>query len=438
MARRCILHVGLPKTGSTALQASLHRAAPDLLARHGIGYATAFENHSVIGEITGRSSDTSLAVRRRLRHRIWDDDAFRNYMQDSFAAQFDRSGAAVEVISGEGLGQGYTGPEVARLAEFLGRWFDDIQVCAYVRPPLEHFNSHAQQVLKRGMTFDAIRAEVAAFMADEIPPEDRCVVARPMEGLTPYLEAFGAVTLRDARRAALTGGDVVADFCVTFLGQPAAALGVESLSVNESVNATAARMLDAVNRQVPASIDGYPNPLRARGLLGQLRALPGPARFIMPGIDWAGLRAATRPQVDWMAEVSGGAVDFTDEPLPEAGPDTGADPDLDQIARLLNDALLEAQVVKARMRIQAASYRIEASDTPLPDAAEVIRRSAPFLSDSREKLRAARTLLQGGYSEDAEILCNEIANSAPEAAERGAALDLLHKVHKRFAIAAKS
>lgn len=440
MARRCILHVGMPKTGSSALQASLHRAAPHLLTLHGIGFATEFENHSVIGEVIGQSSDAAQSVRRRMKYRVWDDAAFKRHVHDSFAAHFDRSGAALEIISGEGLGQGYKTADVARLAEFLGRWFDDIQVCAYVRPPLAHFNSRAQQVLKRGMTFDNIRAEVEAFKAGAIPADDSCVVPRAREGLSPYMDVFGAdaVTLRDARREVLIGGDVIEDFTTVMLERSPEELGMERISVNESLNATAARMLDAVNRQVPAWIDGYPNPDRARGLLGQLRELPGTEAFVMPGIDWADLQAAVGHQIDWVAEVTDGQIDHFDEPLPVPGDDLAPDPDVDAIARLLNDSLLEAQVVKARMRIQAATFKLEASDSPLPAEADVIRRSALFLSDAQEKLRAARKLMRAGYLAEADALCSEIAHTAPDPAHRGAGYDLLHQVHNRFAIAAKS
>ena len=264
---------------------------------HGVGYCPDYLNHGTLTEYTDPTPDPENYTRKRYRVLAATADAFASKVRDNFERHFETGKSQIEVVSGEGFGQRQSVASVQKLKGFLSPHFDDIRIVAYVRPFMAWLNSRGQQKLKTGSTFQEIRNSTERFIAGKEPDEaERLYSMNPVleRWFTPYLEVFGreAMTIRNAERSALVGGDIVEDFTTTFLGKSPAQLGLEVANENESLSRSAAYLLEAINRHVPALIDGRPNPARASGLVSLMKAYPFDAKFVIPGVRWVEYKQA--------------------------------------------------------------------------------------------------------------------------------------------------
>lgn len=125
-----VLHIGLPKTGTSALQASCH-AARDELARQGVSYVSRGPNPLSAARFAARGGDPAGAAARRWR-RLSED--------------FRSSTARCTLLSSEGLSGG-TPDRIDFIAEELGT---DATVVVTLRPVADLLPSSWQQGVRRG------------------------------------------------------------------------------------------------------------------------------------------------------------------------------------------------------------------------------------------------------------------------------------------------
>jgi hypothetical protein len=202
---RLILHIGMPKAGSTALQAALAATRREL-RKGGILYPRGTFNHNFL--IAGMVAPDQFGRVFR-QHYTGDGDA----VQSDFAAFWrnivdavERLRPSVVVMSAESLfgGLARAGSEPLRhLFAPLGR---QVEIVCYVRPPSEYYLSRVQQQLKASWAIDpvrpvAYRRSLAAAMA----ASDRLHVI-------PY------------NRSQFAQGDIVADFADRFVPEAKAEL----------------------------------------------------------------------------------------------------------------------------------------------------------------------------------------------------------------------
>jgi hypothetical protein len=147
---KLILHIGMPKAGSTALQQTFQTAAPDLL-RHGICYPAGGDlpkNHNML--VCGLLPPDKLP---RLFRQIYaghaprmrrDFDAFLSSLRDRIMA----SKAHTAILSGEMLFRKVGVKKRAALQEMFAPVAEEITIVAYVRSPAKFYMSQVQQVLK--------------------------------------------------------------------------------------------------------------------------------------------------------------------------------------------------------------------------------------------------------------------------------------------------
>lgn len=221
------LHIGMPKTGSTALQETLLASHEALLAR-GVLYPRvpdpSFNNHRLL--LVG-----TTGLRRLPRH------IRRGYTEpelEARKAEFLRATRAALrghdpralVLSAESLFRNFSAEGQRVLMAGLGKIGvrpDNTTVVAYVRRPADRYLSGLQQHLKASW-------KVA-------PPEP----AHYRANLEQYEQLFGnkALSVVPFRREALAGADIVTDFLARFL----APWGVERAAmapvgaVNETLSA---------------------------------------------------------------------------------------------------------------------------------------------------------------------------------------------------------
>ena len=205
---RILLHVGMPKAGSTALQQAL-AGGRDRLGRQGILYPRAplfsdSQNFLVAG-VEARRHALPRMIRTAFEGRMDQiGPTFARWMRD-MEASIASARPETMVLSSEWL-FGLRGEQkFDRLAELLRRFGDRIEVVAYVRRPADQYLSTVQQTLKGS---HAIR------------PLSAVRYRTPLEGFARVADAIRVVRYD---RSDFPGGDIVRDFRETFL--PGAELG---------------------------------------------------------------------------------------------------------------------------------------------------------------------------------------------------------------------
>ena len=324
-SRHLFLHVGMHKTGTSAIQNTLF-AQRALLAEHGFGYFDAVVNHSAL---------VFMAFAER-PERSW--HAARVGMKDpatlaaTAAANRDRLQAFLErsphpklIISGEEISSLDPGG-ARRMLEFFRRHVGRITVIGFVRPPRSFIASALQQRIKGGKT--------VATIGQRLYPAYR-------NRFSPYLQAgdLAETVLQMYAPGELVAGCSVATL-LSLIGAPPGLHGQLTVrQENASMSRTAVALCLAMNEQVPIFRNGLPNQERAKGLLDILMRVPGP-RFTMPAavLDQLAARPAVREDIAWMEQALGRSfegLDTAGEPGGEqhASPEAWAAAELTSLGR---------------------------------------------------------------------------------------------------------
>lgn len=260
--KQLILHIGMHKTGTTALQETLHAARRDLVS-HGINYLDMGANHSQpLFSIFG---EKLTAYRANLKAGLDTKEAIASYASDAKARLqrlLSENTAPVTIISAEDLSL-LRRPAVPKLRDFLSPYFDSILVVAYVRRPVSFINSLAVQAVKGGATLKALH---------ENPPSPDY-----QWRFNKFLQAFGEqqMRLRLYDPATLKAGSVVTDF-FELASLPHSALPTADEPIlNKSLSAPAVNFLSETNKRTPMYIDDKLNPARPAGLIEEAATMAG-------------------------------------------------------------------------------------------------------------------------------------------------------------------
>ncbi len=330
--RELFLHVGMHKTGTTAIQATLfaHRA---LLQEAGYSYLDAAANHSRLVHSAFSEAPERYPPNRRA-------GLLAPAAAASFAAECRaRLSAFLEtapgprlVISGEGIGMlGAAG--IGRMLAAMRPAVDRITVIGLVRPPRAYIASALQQRIRAGGRLERIMATLR--------PDYR---AR----FEPFLEAPEVAEVRLERYVpeALVQGCSVATMLHLCGAPPALHAAMQVQRLNERMSRLGAVLHLALNEAVPtAGADGGPNPARAPGIGRFLDGLGGPPLRSLPPQAAAALDRAAE-DIAWMERVLGQPfaeaekrADAADAPDPLRGL---AWPEILALAEALNALLRES------------------------------------------------------------------------------------------------
>ena len=209
---RILLHVGMPKAGSTALQQAL-AGARDALARRGVLYPRAplfqdSQNFLVAG-LEERRHAMPRMIRAAYEGRLDEiQPAFTKWLE-GLRASVAASRPETLVLSSEWLFGLRGSSKFDRLGELLGGLGGPgggIEIVAYVRRPSDQYLSAIQQTLKGS---HAIRPPAAVRYRT------------PLEG---FARIAGQVHVIRYDRAAFPEGDIVRHFVATFLPGAAEAI----------------------------------------------------------------------------------------------------------------------------------------------------------------------------------------------------------------------
>ncbi|MEQ3748126.1 MAG: hypothetical protein ABNH26_01965 [Celeribacter sp.] len=328
---RLLLHIGQPKTGTTALQRALHSAREPLLRTHGIYYPV----------LSSRGTHTRLKPHllnaldedARLVHQVGGtrDDAFAASKQAWEAiCEFNATHQPkLVILSSEALFRDLDEAQIARLRAILDQAYSDIRIVAYLRDPVSKFLSAAQQALK-------IRPEFGLSAAD-----------RMRKAIMSYERLGYPLSLRTFADARNHPGGIVSDFAEQFLPSEVGRTldqvrGDGPFEVNQTLSAEAMYLLQKMARKHVAAggaLDGDRSLTAKRKALKELdQDVPGFEKPTLKPEIISALYQRDRNLL-WLRDERGITFDAVDYEQLEKQPADGADPmtgirDVEQICPL--------------------------------------------------------------------------------------------------------
>jgi hypothetical protein len=271
-----IIHAGLPKTGSTAIQTTL-ALNRESLAEAGFIYPKLDRDRpdrNVMKRKQGALSAFWVDKSNKDMSR-WSEDIQRDLGEVLVAA--DKSGDVV-ILSHEGIGRRGSG----ELSQYFLQYTDNVHILAYVRPPADLYASLLQQKLKK------LRRN---HKLARVTP----VRWKPYKSIDRLVREFGKdrLEIRIFSRDILIGGDVIADFCEFVERKSGRVLPPlePSPKSNESLPGWACALLVPLRRNMAAGKDDD-DYHRARKLLGSY-ARTNRSPKLRPPDKWLGLITAS-------------------------------------------------------------------------------------------------------------------------------------------------
>lgn len=220
---RCILHIGMPKTGSSSIQATLWRENNIEDCEYlKIGKVS---NHAPIIFSLFSKRPELYYIHKDEQRTLSQLDEFVKHYREELTKTLTSIQAKQYIISGEDILY-LQEDELHELKLYLLQFSCEILVVGYVRPPISFMQSAAQQ---------NIRAGAVGFGIADFSPNYR-------NGLEKFDRVFGQdkVALIKFAPDSLVAGDVVVDFCSRI------GISVENkkiLRVNESLSLEAIALL---------------------------------------------------------------------------------------------------------------------------------------------------------------------------------------------------
>lgn len=242
---RCILHIGLEKTGTTAIQSYLHaNREPFARKRHHVLSSLGIAQHRPLVSCAMRNDafdDLHKAYGISTKGDKYKFDTNILKRIDKEIRRLGDSELAVIISSEHFTSRLKTYQEIVRLKNILDMWFSEYSLLIYLRPQIERAVSLYSTALKFGLAMD-----LNEFIDFQL--ESRAHDYDYFEICEKWAGVFGsdALIVRSYNNAMLYGGGVVEDFISALeIDIP---LGADLGSPNQSLSAFGQDLLVLLNR----------------------------------------------------------------------------------------------------------------------------------------------------------------------------------------------
>ena len=390
--RRCVLHIGWHKTGTTALQDFLYAHHEDL-AKLGVVYPTPHPNHSTFLPAACRG-DSPPSYSEVFVPPLpgWADTPRR----EAARAVAEYWLADVEqptlVLSAEDLCL-LDRTSIERCRDLLAPFFDEITVVAYLRDHDSYARSAVQQLLRMGYQLSEI---VEMATVDTIGTAVLGPIPHYATRLADWADVFGTESMQlfDYAAVVSSGESVQCHFLREVLGvvdQTIHAAARDHPRSNSSCSWTAAYILNRMNTAVPLFVDGRPNPAFQFNLQRFLRRLPGPTLRLpvdlVEPVRVARVRDSGDLRVPQLLQID--AVDLSDQTA------LSGDQLLDDLGDAIRVAACEAILGRAREKFFAALHQVSHHETRKQSIGQ-LHLALFLMADQRNLISSSNWLLAAG------------------------------------------
>ena len=259
---KCYLHIGLWKTGTTRIQSALFDNRQSLAAA-GYVYPASSANHTFLVSAFHQDAPNWLLNRMAGRNTTSSLQQYHSEQLAGFEAELCGAPAGTLLLSSEHL-LGLNDAALMNLRRYLERFVRQIEIVCYVRHPVSHAVSAAQEAIKAGQQ-----------TLQEVLSRPQLYVHLQYE-LGRMVEIFGKgnIILRDYDRIRGRKGDVLHDFLDVAGLDENLLIQPSGLRANESLSMEAALVASALTEQFPLLDPGrFANDYLAR-IPGQTFSLP--------------------------------------------------------------------------------------------------------------------------------------------------------------------
>ncbi len=297
----CIVHVGMPKTGSSTLQNAFFKGLNDKSVSYGnlpnsnqSGWLYGLFAKDIVNYhfFKGWGIDTQDKI-----------DKFREESKKLLITGFENSGTSIEILSGEDLFHLHE-EGVRELKNFLTAYFKNIVIVAYVRPVKSFLESAFQQMIKHV----------------PINRLDSNLIYHRYTNFASYLNVFGtdSVQLWRFDPKQFPEGDILLDFTTRLGLQPQRS---KIKVVNESIAKEAISILFTYHFHENAKTDFGERQYKLRYQLVELLRKIGSEKFKFSGQFIQRAIAANQEDYEWIVRVMGEDFKETPESLSAEGVD---------------------------------------------------------------------------------------------------------------------
>ena len=368
MSRHCILHIGMHKTGTSSIQATLFHNREYLLKTYGVYYPGAHMNHGYLAAGYVDKPEAFLPSIHFVGYQLEARLSWAENCQKKILALVQDQTIQTLVLSGEAFSM-LTLEEAKRFITDIKKGFDQIDVHIYVREPYGFASSAAQQKIKAGATrenidYDTLTNPTSFPKERSLNKPDFCVLPRYRFRIEKYQTLVGRknVHIHSFEKDRFKGGDVVQDFLSVALKIDDNQIDLETS--NEGLDSGMVEVLEAINRDIGATtVKGRPNLNRARALTAPLRR-QAKNKFALHDFDRDRFKALNQPDTDWLRNITRGSIDFSNSNPPMT---PKSEIDLTVVADVLNAQALKAEQFAIQAQMFRAFWRFEKGELPERD-----------------------------------------------------------------------